>query len=105
MFNANGSIDLKPFATEKEKTEDGSFVIINFYKIGEEKITYSLQAKIQKRIYAKYPHPEDRLFSNKVDARLDADEHLKNFCFANKLKKQYFRLRQIAQPSLFDDLI
>ena len=102
MFNANGSIDLKPFATEKEKYED-SYVIINFYQIGE-KVTYSLQAKIKNRIYAKYPHPEDHLFSSKVDARLDANFQLQNFCFTNKLKKQYYKLMQITQPSLFDDL-
>ena len=104
MFNTNGSIDIKPFATEKEKSEDGNFVIINFYKIAEDKIAYSIQAKIQKRIFAKYPHPEDKLCSNKIEARLDADEYLRNFCFANKLKKQYYKLMQITQPSLFDDL-
>lgn len=94
-FNQNGRITIKPFRTDKEGNDKDNFTLC-YYKICD-KYTYSIQAKLQKRIFSKYPHPNDKLFDSVADCREDALKILDDFCSQNRLKKCWSKI----QPSVF----
>jgi len=98
IFSPNGRILVKPFRSD-ENTFGADSVIIKYYKIFS-MVTYSIQAKIQNRIFCKYPHPNDGLYDNVQECKQDARLDLYKFCEQNKLKKAFHRL----VPSLTDQL-
>lgn len=104
FFSQNGRIITEPAKTEKF-TNGNDFIEISFYKISV-MYTYSFKAQMQKRIYAKYPHPQDEVFDSIRDCKIDAKKHLKIWCDQNKLKKCYSRLVPSItdQLDLFDEL-
>ena len=103
-FSANGRITALPFRTDSHSSGTDQ-VTINFYKI-KCLMTYSIQAQIQKRIYCKWPHPQDGLFESVWECKKDAEMCLKIFCDQNKLKKAFNRLVPsiTSQLDLFEDL-
>ena len=103
-FSENGRITALPFRTDSHSSGTDQ-VTIKFYKI-KCLMTYSIQAQIQKRIYCKWPHPQDGLFETVYECKKDAEMCLKIFCEQNKLKKAFNRLvpEITSQLDLFDDL-
>lgn len=103
-FSDNGRITALPFRTDSHSSGTDQ-VTIKFYKI-KCLMTYSIQAQIQKRIYCKWPHPQDGLFETVYECKKDAEICLKIFCDQNKLKKAFNRLVPglTSQLDLFDDL-
>ena len=103
-FSANGRITSLPFRTDSHSSGT-DLVTIKFYKI-KCLMTYSIQAQIQKRIFCKWPHPQDGLFETVYECKKDAEMCLKIFCDQNKLKKAFNRLVPTitSQLDLFDEL-
>lgn len=103
-FSANGRITSLPFRTDSHSSGTDQ-VTIKFYKI-KCLMTYSIQAQIQKRIFCKWPHPQDGLFKTVYECKKDAEMCLKIFCDQNKLKKAFNRLvpEITSQLDLFDEL-
>lgn len=103
-FNKNGRIIIEPYRTDKEGDDKDNFVL-NYYKIND-KFVYSIQAVLQKRIFTKYPHPNDKLFNSISDCRENALKILDDFCSKNRLKKCWKKLHPgvFWQLDLFDDL-
>ena len=103
-FSEDGRITALPFRTDSHSSGTGQ-VTIKFYKI-KCLMTYSIQAQIQKRIYCKWPHPQDGLFESVYECKKDAEMCLKIFCDQNKLKKAFNRLVPglTSQLDLFEDL-
>lgn len=103
-FSPNGRIIIAPFRND-ENTCGADKVIISYYKIAS-LFTYSIQAKIQKRVFCKWPHPDDGLFDSVWECKQDAKIYLQNFCDQNKLKKAFNRLVPTLtdQLDLFDEI-
>lgn len=103
-FSTNGRIISAPIRTDT--TQNGNDkIIINYYQISS-LLTYSIQAEIQKKIFCKYPHPQDGLYTTIWECKQDARQHLKTFCEQNKLKKAFSRLVPTLtdQLDLFDEI-
>lgn len=103
-FSQNGRITITPFRTD-ENSFGNDKITINYYKI-KCLLTYSIQAQIQKRIFCKYPHPDDGLFESIWECKQDARQCLQSFCDQNKLKKAFNRLIPTLtdQLDLFDEI-
>ena len=103
-FSENGRITALPFRTDSHSSGTDQ-VKINFYKI-KCLMTYSIQAQIQKRVFCKWPHPQDGLFETVYECKKDAEKCLKLFCDQNKLKKAFNRLVPsiTSQLDLFEEL-
>lgn len=97
-FSSNGRIIIPPFRTDKNESGNDTLTI-NYYRISC-LMTYSIQAQIQKRIYCKWPHPQDGLFESIWECKQDAKNCLQAFCDQNKLKKAFNRL----VPSITEQL-
>ena len=104
-FSDNGRITALPFRTDSHSSGNDQ-ITIKFYKI-KCLMTYSIQAQIQKRIYCKWPHPQDGLFETVYDCKISARNDLKAWCDQNKLKKAFNRLvpELTDQLDLFDDIL
>lgn len=104
IFSSNGRIIIPPFRTD-ENSSGNDTIKISYYKIAC-LYTYSIQAQIQKRIYCKWPHPQDGLFESVWDCKKDAKNYLRAFCDQNKLKKAFTRLvpNITDQLDLFEEL-
>lgn len=105
FFSQNGRITVTPCRTDK--TEHGADVVtINYYQLSS-MFTYSIQAQMQKRIFAKYPHPQNEVFASIDECKISARKDLKAWCDQNKLKKCFTRLvpELTDQLDLFDDLM
>lgn len=104
FFSPNGRILIKPFKVEKNTSGNDS-VIISYYTYAGV-YTYSIQAQMQKRIFAKHPHPHDEIFLSIAECNTSAFEALKIWCDQNRLKKCFNRLVPpiTMQLSLFDFL-
>lgn len=105
IFSSNGRIIIPPFKTD-ENSSGNDTIKISYFKIAC-LYTYSIQAQIQKRIYCKWPHPQDGLFESVWECKKDAEKCLQLFCEQNKLKKAYNRLVPVitCQLDLFDDIL
>lgn len=103
-FSPNGRIIAKPFRTD-ENTSGNDKITIHYYKI-KSLLTYSIQAQIQKRVFCKWPHPQDGLFESVWECKQDARNCLQAFCDQNKLKKAFNRLVPTLtdQLDLFDEI-
>lgn len=103
-FSPNGRILTEPFRTDNNSFGNDK-IIINYYKIGC-LITYSIQAEIQKKIFCKYPHPQDGFFESVWECKQDARNYLQTFCDQNRLKKAFNRLVPTLtdQLDLFDEI-
>lgn len=103
-FSQNGRIIIPPFSTYSNKNGN-DYIKISFYKI-DSGYTYSVQAQLQKHIYAKWPHPQDTLFTSIWECKMDAKLHLKNYCLQNHLIKKFEHLIPCItdQLDLFDNL-
>lgn len=103
-FSPNGRIIAKPFRTD-ENTNGNDKITIHYYKI-KSLLTYSIQAQIQKRVFCKWPHPQDGLFESVLECKQDARNCLQVFCDQNKLKKAFNRLVPTLtdQLDLFDEI-
>lgn len=103
-FSVNGRLIISPIKIDK-CLNGNDYIIISFFKI-EDQYTFSIKAQIQKRIFAKFPHPEDQLYNSIFECRFQAKSDLKNWCNQNKLKKAFNRLIPSItdQLDLFDDL-
>lgn len=103
-FSPNGRIIIAPFKTDEEYNGSDR-LIIKYYKI-HGVYTYSVQAQIQKRVYCKWPHPQDEIFETVYECKRAAKKELKEFCDRNNLKKAFSRLvpRLTDQLDLFADL-
>lgn len=104
-FSANGRITSLPFRTDSHSSGTDQ-VTIKFYKI-KCLMTYSIQAQIQKRIFAKFPHPQTEVFNSIQECKTAARNDLKAWCDQNKLKKAFNRLvpELTDQLDLFDDIL
>lgn len=102
VFSPNGRILLKPFKVEKNSSGNDS-VIISYYQF-DGVYTYSVQAQMQKRIFAKHPHPQDAVFDSLSECNSAAYDDLKKWTDENRLKKCFARLVPsiTMQLSLFD---
>lgn len=104
FFSANGRITVEPFRTDQNES-GADFFKINYYRLAG-MYTYSVQAQMQKRIFAKFPHPQDELYSTIQECKFAAKNALKNWTDQNRLKKCFTRLVPVVtdQLDLFDDL-
>lgn len=105
FFSPNGRIIVEPFRTDSN-TNGTDYLKINYYKISV-MYTYSIQAQMQKRIFAKYPHPQSEVFDSVQECKIAAKKDLQAWCDQNKLKKAFNRLvpELTDQLDLFADLI
>lgn len=99
MFTTHGAISNKPIKSEIEN-HGKIFIRINFYSIND-LYNFSIEANIDHHVFAKYPHPNDKLYNSIIEARQAASALLQSFCINNKLKKQYNHCIS-TQPDLFD---
>ena len=104
-FSDNGRITALPFRTDSHSSGTDQ-ITIKFYKI-KCLMTYSIQAQIQKRIYCKWPHPQDGLFKTVYECKIAARNDLKAWFDQNKKKKAFNRLvpELTDQLDLFDDIL
>ena len=105
FFSPNGRIIVKPFRTDTNK-KGTDLLTINYYRISV-MYTYSIQAQIQKRIFAKFPHPQTEVFDSIQECKTAAKNDLKAWCDQNKLKKAFNRLvpELTDQLDLFNDIL
>lgn len=98
FFSQNGRIIIPPMRTDTMTSGRDSLAILIYKFAGV--YTYSVQAHMQGRIFAKHPHPQDEVFDTIADCKRAARQALKQWADQNRLKKCFNRL----VPSVTDQL-